>query len=100
MSYGKGYDGLCSHMILNCLTRKVKECLFLFFQYILRHAAITTDFNVSIIRPKIKDHGKSSVDVENLRPISVSNTLYQIIERIFMNNRVQSTKSYLPNRIL
>ena len=85
MSYGSGYDGLSSHMLLNCLTTKVKECLFLFFQYILRHGVIPTDFNVSIIRPIIKDHGKSSEDVGNLRPISVSNTLSQIFERILMN---------------
>ena len=31
------------------------------------------------------DHGKSSEDVGNLRPISVSNTLSQIFERILMN---------------
>ena len=74
MSYVNGYDGLSYHMLLNCITTKVKECLFLFFQYILRHGVIPTDYNMSIIRPIIKDPVKFSEDVGNLRPIFVSNT--------------------------
>lgn len=85
MSHVSGYDGLSSHMLLNCLTSKVKDCLFLFFEYILKHGVIPSDFNVSLIRPIIKDHKKSSEDVGNLRPISISNTLSQIFERILLN---------------
>ena len=82
MSNVRGYDGVSSHMLLNCLSERVYYCLFMFFQYILKHAIIPLDFNVLLIRPILKDRRKPTYDVRNLRPISISNVFSQIFERI------------------
>ena len=85
MSHVRGFDGEFPHMQLNCLSIRVNDCLFLFFQYILRHAVIPADFNVTLIRPILKDRKKPTDDVRNLRPISISNVLSQIFERILLD---------------
>jgi hypothetical protein len=84
LSHVRGFDGISSQMLLNCMSKKVSKCLFLFYKYIFKYGCIPTDFNVSLIRPILKDYKNASDDVKNMRPISVSNTLSQIFERILL----------------
>lgn len=86
ISHVCGFDGLSSHMLLNCKTERMLNCLLVFYLYIFKHAVIPTDFNVSLVRPIIKDRNKPSDDVKNLRPISISNVFSQIFERLLLAN--------------
>jgi hypothetical protein len=77
-----GDDGLSSYMILNINQSFVISKILFFFQFIFKHGVIPVNFNNIHIVPIVKDKNKSSNDLANLRPISISNTLAQIFERI------------------
>ena len=47
---------------------------------------IPKNFNVSIINPILKDQQKSTEDINNIRPISISNCLSQIFEKLILIN--------------
>ena len=53
-----------------------------FYKFIFNFCVVPTNFNNIHIVPIIKDKTKSSNDLSNLRPISISNTLAQIFERL------------------
>ena len=77
-----GDDGLSSNMILNIRQIFNDSFLLYFFQFIFRYGVIPINFNNTHIVPIIKDKSKPLNDLANLRPISISNTLAQIFERI------------------
>ena len=79
-----GNDGISNYMILNTNLEFKKSIIFYFFKYIFKYGYIPNNFNVSHIIPIIKDKNKSSSDVNNLRPISISNALAQIFERLIL----------------
>ena len=85
MSRVCGFDGVSSYMLLNFMSGKMRYCLSNFYNFLFKQGVIPTDFNVSVIRPILKDRKKPSDDVSNLRPISISNTMAQIYERILLN---------------
>ena len=43
------------------------------------------NFNISIIKPLIKDHKKSNLDVSNLRPIAISDSLSNLHEAVLLD---------------
>jgi hypothetical protein len=45
---------------------------------------IPKNFNVSIIKPILKDQEKSTEDINNIRPISISNCFAQIFEKLIL----------------
>jgi hypothetical protein len=69
-------------MILNCDDNFIKSKLFYFFNYIFKYGVIPNGLNITHIRPTIKDKSHSFNDLNNLRPISISNVLAQLFERI------------------
>ena len=77
-----GDDGLTSNMILNLNPDFISNILLFFFRFIFRYGVIPINFNNTHIVPIIKDKTKSINDLSNLRPISITNTLAQIFERI------------------
>ena len=79
-----GNDGISSYLILNSNVSFIKTIILQFFKYIFKYGYIPDNFNVSHIIPLIKEKNKSSSDVNNLRPISISNTLAQIFERLML----------------
>ena len=72
-SNARGCDGLSNNMIKNgkcdILIQKIKELI----NFIFNAGIIPKNFNKSIILPIIKDKKKRTFDVNNLRPISISN---------------------------
>jgi hypothetical protein len=77
-----GDDGLSSEMLLNINQSFINSKILFFFQFIFKHGVIPVNFNNIHIVPIVKDKNKSANDLSNLRPISISNTLAQIFERI------------------
>jgi hypothetical protein len=54
------------------------------FQYIFDHKIFPSDFNTSEMYALVKDNNKSSSDPGNIRPISVSDTLTNIFEKLVL----------------
>ena len=55
MSHVSGYDGISGYMLLNCLSDKVMRCLKDLYIMILKYGVIPDNFNVTLIRPILKD---------------------------------------------
>jgi hypothetical protein len=69
-------------MILNCDENFIKSKLFLFYKYIFEYGVVPKGLNTTHIRPILKDKLGPSNELNNLRPISISNVLAQLFERI------------------
>jgi hypothetical protein len=48
------------------------------------------EFNDSKKKPILKDFGKSNKDINNIRPISISNSLAQFFERLIVNKNYKN----------
>jgi len=78
-----GNDGLSSKMIKNCDNNFISSKLLFFFRFIFHHGVIPEEFNFTHIISIKKDKNKSINDINNLRPISISNSLAQIFESLY-----------------
>ena len=79
-----GNDGISARMIKNCNNKFTTSSIFYIFRFIFHYGVIPAEMNITHIVPIKKDKSKSINDIKNLRPISISNTLAQIFERIMM----------------
>ena len=57
-----------------------------FFNQFIKYNVIPEKFNISIIKPIIKDQNKQTDDVNNIRPLSISNCLSQIFEKLILKS--------------
>ena len=73
-------------MILNCNDIFIKSKLFFYFQNIFKYGVVPKGLNITHIHPIIKDNSLALNDLNNLRPISISNVLAQLFERILGYN--------------
>ena len=79
-----GNDGVSPKMITNCSNFFIERYLFLFFRFIFEYGVIPDDLNITHLVPIKKDKKKSINYIDNLRPISISNTQAQIFERLLL----------------
>jgi hypothetical protein len=54
---------------------------------------INNEFNRIIIKPIIKDNAKKTFELNNFRPVSISNCLAQIFERVILKLSPNLVKS-------
>ena len=80
-----GNDEISSKMIKNCNSNFINNKLLFFFKFIFYYGVIPDEFNITHIIPIKKDKTKDNNDLSNLRPISITNALAQIFERILMS---------------
>jgi hypothetical protein len=80
----KGFDKISYNMIKNALSSNVEEFILFFINKIMELMKIPKNFNVSIIKPILKDQEKSTDDINNIRPISISNCFAQIFEKLIL----------------
>jgi len=85
-SHVKGFDKISYNMIIYGLTQKSKEFILFFFNKIMELMIIPKNFNVSIIKPILKDQDKPTNDLNNIRPISISNCFAQMFEKLILIN--------------
>ena len=71
-------------MILNTNEMFKKSVILFFLKYIFKYGYIPDNLNISHIVPIINDKNKLSTYVNNLRLISISNSLAQIFERLIL----------------
>jgi hypothetical protein len=80
----QGYDGISNNMIKKTMSDRLIQVLKDLFNAILCSGIIPDNQNRSIIIPIVKDKNKKVFDVNNLRPISISNCFAQMLERIIL----------------
>ena len=80
----KGHDSIFYDLIKNISTINFKYYLLEFFNQLLSTNTIPDNFNISIIKPILKDLEKNSNDTNNIRPISISNCFAQFLEKLIL----------------
>ena len=89
-----GNDHISSRMIMSCNNNFVDLYLFFFYRFIFQYCVLPDELNITHIVPIKKDKKKSINDINNLRPISISNTLAQIFERLLLYKMNVITKTH------
>ena len=80
----RGYDGMNNNMIKGSNSELCYDKITTLINAILNTGYIPKNLNRSIIIPIIKDKTKKTFEVNNYRPISVSNVLAQILEKVIL----------------
>jgi hypothetical protein len=87
MKNGKsvGYHGISNEMVKYAVTKKNQRLvnfMTILFNKIIETSKVSDDFNVSIIKPLIKDNTKPSDTKANLRPVATSDVTPNIWEKV------------------
>jgi hypothetical protein len=90
-----GNDGISSNMLINCDFNFITSTVLYFLKFIFHYGVIPDEFNTTHIVPIIKDRNKPTNNINNLRPISISNTLAQIFGRVLL---CQSLIKHIKNK--
>jgi len=81
-----GLDKISYSILKNISFEKFHEILLEFFNQFLYLNKIPKHLNTSKITPILKDNSKSGKELNNIRPISISNSFSQIFERLILLN--------------
>jgi hypothetical protein len=79
-----GINKCSNEMFKNTKSKIFVKLLSKFFSKILNTGIFPDDFNISIIKPLVKDGKKSPNDQSNIRPISISDTICTILEKLLL----------------
>ena len=88
-----GLDGICPYWIKKCGCKKLNESIFILMNLICKSKIFPLKFNDCKIKPILKDFCKSNKDINNVRPISISNSLAQLFERLMLNKNYKNLKT-------
>ena len=80
----KGYDSISYQMLLRSDSALTKNILLHFYNTMLFSSKIPDKLNISIIKPILKNPDKRTDDLNNIRPISISTCIAQILERLIL----------------
>ena len=82
----KGYDKMSYQLIKKSYSEISVRVILFIFNSILFSGKIPKGFNISIIKPILKDPNKKTDETNNIRPISISNCFAQIFEKLILIN--------------
>ena len=82
----RGHDHITYSLLKNIKCFKFKLILLDFFNQFLSYGTVPSLLNVSIIKPIVKNADNNSGDLNNIRPLSISNCLAQIFEKLILIN--------------
>ena len=87
LSYGKsvGLRGVSHEMLKYSNTQKQSKFLCTFFETMINNQVVPEAFNISVIKPVIKNDSKPNNDLSNIRPIAISDAIANMYERILLN---------------
>ena len=77
-----GLRGVSHEMLKHANSPKLAHFLSLFYATLINHQIVPDGFNLSVIKPIIKDETKENNDLSNIRPIAISDSLANLYERI------------------
>jgi hypothetical protein len=79
-----GLRGISHEMLkFNC-SKKLAAVIARLFDLITNHQIMPDVFNLSVIKPLVKDPKKPSDDIGNIRPVAVSDALSNLFERLIL----------------
>jgi hypothetical protein len=79
-----GFGGVSYEMIKYSNDNKLYDLLSLIFEKSICHRQIPYLYNISIIKPLVKDSIKPSDQISNLRPVAVSDAISKIFEAVLL----------------
>ncbi len=79
-----GYHGISNENLKYALCDELVDFILVIFTKMINYKVIPQDFNISILKPLVKDLTKSSADPTNLRPVAISNVLANLFEAILL----------------
>lgn len=79
-----GHAGISNEMIKYGGERHLLGCVKLILEKIFQFGNMPTYFNTGKIIPIVKDENQSTCDISNIRPITISDTLSNIFEKIVL----------------
>ncbi|CAF1009096.1 unnamed protein product [Brachionus calyciflorus] len=80
-----GLSDVSYEMLKYANNNKLYEVLKKIFECIINNQTIPYLFNISIIKPLIKDDKKSNTETSNLRPVAVSDCISKLFEAILLD---------------
>ena len=72
-SHVKGHDKISYNLLKNSISNTSKNLILFLYNSFLYSSKIPTSLNIAIIKPILKDPSKNSNEINNIRPISISN---------------------------
>jgi len=89
-----GFSGVSNEMLKNGNSAEINKTITYLMEWMLNTAIIPKLFNISILKPLIKDCTKGSDSLSNLRPLSISDLYTSIFERIIIMEVRQDHKDH------
>jgi len=80
-----GLRGVSNEMIKYCPSSKLIPLLARLYNFMISEQIQPDGFNVSIIKPIIKNDKKPYDDINNTRPVAISDCLQNLFEKILLN---------------
>ena len=87
----RGYAGAQNEMFKYCISDEMIMLLKIIFEKMINYAITPQLFNVGVIKPLVKDTSKDSGDPNNIRPITISDSMANIYEKIIL---IEIERSY------
>lgn len=81
---GKGESGVTNEMLKYATNTSMVYVIHWLINTIITIGVIPDKLNLSIIKPLVKDENKSTMDMNNIRPISLSETLANVFEKVLL----------------
>ncbi len=79
-----GFSGVSNEMLKNGNTNVINSTITYLMEWMINTATIPKLFNISILKPLIKDQAKGSNQLSNLRPLSISDLFTHIFEKLIL----------------
>ena len=79
-----GFSGVSNEMLKHGNTKVINATITYLMKWMINSATIPKLFNISILKPLIKDPSKGSNQLSNLRPLSISDLYTHIFEKLIL----------------
>lgn len=79
-----GMNGVSNEMFKYASDTQLSELLAPLFNHIINYDIIPTNLNIGMIKPIKKDSKRNDNDLNNIRPITISDTISNIYEHVLM----------------
>jgi hypothetical protein len=85
-----GLDEICPLWLKKSNSTTVRHYLLKLMNNIFEIGCFPKEFNLCKLLPIIKNFNKPNDDLNNIRPISISNTIAQLFERLLLNRNYKN----------